>query len=424
MSGTATPVNGAQVPETPLPTDIEKKRPASDNNTAESGRLGNGRVGFRDRIQHFTWAWYTTTMSTGGLALLLGKTPHRFNGLDVIGRIVYIFDLVLFVLFAIAMVTRFVTCPRAFKASLTDWHESVFFAPFWLSCATIIGNMKGYGLPHAGPWLVDCIRVLFWIYCACTTITAIALHFSLINISAPKGVYNAKSMNPTWLFPLFPIMLTGTISSIVADTQTPAHRLPMIVAGITCQGVGWMYSFAITTIYLFRVMHAGMIPYSARPGMFMMVGAPSFTALALIGNSKALPTDYGYFAEHPIAAEVLQIMAVWIAIFLWCLAFWFFSIAVVANIQAARTGEMRFALGWWGFVFPNVGFTVATILIGQAFKSEGILWVGSIMTIFIVIAWLSVGFGHVRALYRGDICYPGKDEDRFQPHVMEKVAQE
>lgn len=34
-----------------------------------------------DGLEHFTWANFTITMSTGGMALLLGSQPHTFRGL-------------------------------------------------------------------------------------------------------------------------------------------------------------------------------------------------------------------------------------------------------------------------------------------------------------------------------------------------------
>lgn len=39
-------------------------------------------------------------------------------------------------------------------------------------------------------------------------------------------------------------------------------------------------------------------------------------------------------------------------------------------------------------IFPNVGFTLATIYIGQELDSQGILWVSSAMTILLVAVWL------------------------------------
>ena len=40
------------------------------------------------------------------------------------------------------------------------------------------------------------------------------------------------------------------------------------------------------------------------------------------------------------------------------------------------------------FIFPNVGFTLATIYIGQELNSPAILWVSTAMTILLVIFWL------------------------------------
>ena len=46
---------------------------------------------------------------------------------------------------------------------------------------------------------------------------------------------------------------------------------------------------------------------------------------------------------------------------------------------------MTFSLVNWAIVFPNVGFTIAVIDIGEQLESQGIQWVGSIMSILIFI---------------------------------------
>ena len=72
---------------------------------------------------------------------------------------------------------------------------------------------------------------------------------------------------------------------------------------------------------------------------------------------------------------------------------------------------MSFHLSWWAFVFPNVGFTISVIKIGQSLQSEGILWVGTTMTLLLVVVYLFVLACHVRAIWKKKIWFPGKDED-------------
>lgn len=144
--------------------------------------------------------------------------------------------------------------------------------------------------------------------------------------------------------------------------------------------------------------------------MFIAVGPPSFTGLALIGLSNALPQNYGYFAAHPIAIPVLQAVADFAAIFLWTLSLWFFCLATVSVLHGWK--EMSFHLVWWALVFPNVGFTLATTTIGKQLGSQGILWVASAMTILLVVTWIFVFFSHLKAVFLKQMLMPGKDEDK------------
>lgn len=62
-------------------------------------------------------------------------------------------------------------------------------------------------------------------------------------------------------------------------------------------------------------------------------------------------------------------------------------------------------------VFPNSGFAIATISIGNALKDETILFVGNGLSIALVAMWFYVLFNHVQSVIVGDILYPNMDED-------------
>lgn len=82
-----------------------------------------GKIGFRERIAHFTWAWFECTMSTGAIAVLLSQQTNSFRGLETIGKIFFILDIVLFITFSILITIRFVQNPWAFTRSLHHQHE-------------------------------------------------------------------------------------------------------------------------------------------------------------------------------------------------------------------------------------------------------------------------------------------------------------
>ena len=361
---------------------------------------------FLERVDHFTWAWYTLTMSTGGIALLLSEQPHTFRGLDVIGKIVFIFDLVLFTILTGAITVRFIRSPRRIRSSFQHPTEGLFFPTSFLSISTIIGGMQKYGVPSTGVWLTVTLRVLFWMYVALTFTTSVFQYWILFT----GKQLTVQSMTPSWLLPIFPVMLSGTLASLICPTQPEGQRTAILVAGVTFQGLGFWVAILVYAVYISRLMESGLPGPTLRPGMFIAVGPPSFTALALIGMSKSIPTDYGYFGTHPDVVPMLQQLALAFGIFVWSLSFWFFSISLVSVVLA--TPHMTFHLAWWAFVFPNVGFTIAIIKIGEILESDAIAWVGSALTIILIAVYLFVLGAHIKAVIMKEIMWPGKDEDK------------
>lgn len=116
--------------------------------------------------------------------------------------------------------------------------------------------------------------------------------------------------------------------------------------------------------------------------------------------------------ELPVG-EVLRILGITAGIFLWLLTFWFFAVTWWGIFHGLR--EMKFSLTWWAFIFPNGGFTLATIQIGEALDSHSIKVVSSVMTVLLVIAWLVIAVLCIKAFLQKRVMWPGRDDDKDLP---------
>ncbi|KAL2849263.1 voltage-dependent anion channel [Aspergillus pseudoustus] len=360
------------------------------------------KTSIRDRVSQVTWGWFSISMATGGIAVLLYNTPHRFAGLETIGKIVYIFNLVLFKAISLCLAIRFVSRRAALKGSFQHPNETHFIATCPLALATIILGASTYGTPACGPWLITALRVVFWIYVALSTLQAILHNWYLYHLHlASKQPFAIPR-----LLPSFPAMLSGTIASVLASHQPAHHAVPILVAGITLQGFGFVMSLFIYAEYFYRLNKDGLPAATERPELFIAVGPWSFTALAVIGMAEGavqkVPVDWLISSSSPeslssiapTAAQVSLILASLVAIFLWFLAFYSLCIAILSMFSLCRVfggqGVPPMSLPWWSMVFPNTGFVIATIRIGTVLQSEAVLWVASAMTILQVAVWLAV----------------------------------
>lgn len=341
-------------------------------------------------------------MSTGGFATLISLQPHAFPGLISIGAVFYVANIFIFALLCSIMLIRWAKHPGTFKESLKHEREGLFLGPFWLSVATIITGTQRYVVmaleadSSMRPWLQTSIAIAFWGYTAATFMLAVFQYSYLFD----SHMYHLNKFMPSWLLPIFPIMLAGTIAAVIAADQPVASRLPILVAGLGCQGLGFTVCLLMYAHYIGRLMCHGWPNPEHRPAMYIGVGPPSFTALAVLGMANALPPELNLLPPEIGVAPLftvatIRIIAIIVAVSLWILAWWFFAIATVGTLLKR---PKLFHLGWWAMVFPNSGFCIATIQIGNALNNEGIRWLGNGMTIAVAIAYFFVLYMNIRAV--------------------------
>ncbi|OKL60622.1 hypothetical protein UA08_04082 [Talaromyces atroroseus] len=376
------------------------------------------KVSLKDRLCQVSWGWFSISMATGGIAILLKNTPHKFHGLDTIGKIFFILNLVIFITVFLCLGLRFCTKPSALRESFDHPNESYFAGTCLLAVATIIIGSEIYGTDACGPWLQVALRIVFWIYAACSILEALFHNWYLYH----RSMASRQPFPIVRLLPSFPAMLAGTIASVIASNQPRNQALPIIICGVTLQGFGYIVSFFIYAEYTFFLNKKGLPSPPERPEMFIAVGPWSFTALALIGMAEEaiekFPSRYIISYADPsftgdssvTASTIVLVLATMVAIFLWTMAFFHLCVAIISLVAACRVfggpGMAAMSLTYWSMVFPNTGFVLATVRIGQVLQSEAVLWVTSVLTVLQVAVWLTVAAATIWAVGSRRMLWP------------------
>ena len=74
--------------------------------------------------------------------------------------------------------------------------------------------------------------------------------------------------------------------------------------------------------------------------------------------------------------------------------------------------ELAFNMTFFSFVFPNTALVTATFAIGAAFDTRAIKVLGCVMTCLLILTWIAVVVGMVRAIRGHVILWPELGEDR------------
>ncbi|KAH7055776.1 C4-dicarboxylate transporter/malic acid transport protein-like protein [Macrophomina phaseolina] len=396
----------------------ERDRAESSRRNQSNGKKPQHRdpkeVTWKERISHFTWSWFECTMATGAMATLLAQQPFKFDGLLTIGKIFFILDLVLFVAFSTCITARFIMNPGTLGLSLHHPRESFFFGTFWVSIAFIIYSIELYAVPVCGPWLIRTLEILFWIYAGCAILVVV---FQYHVIFDEECLPVAEAM-PAWLLPAYPFLVLGPLAAVLEHSQPQDRGLPMMIGGITFQGLGWSISFIMYTIYFIRLINGEIPSEKERPAMYLAVGPAAYTSnmLVALGNDapQVIPADYLSIGGSVPTGDVWKAAGVPAGIFLWFLGFWFFALTSVSVIYGWK--KMEFSLVYWSFIFPQVGLTIAAIQIGNVLQSDGIKGVTSAMTILLVIGWLVVAAANIKGAWSRKVLWP-EDEDVEDMHA-------
>lgn len=259
-------------------------------------------MSIRHRLANFTWAWFETTMATGAMAMLLSQQPFSFHGLEAIGKLFFILDLVLFFTFCGLITFRFATNPPALRRSLHHPHESFYFGAFWVSVDFVLYNTEIYGVPavSSATWLIKALEVLFWLYATCALLVVVFQYHVIFD----EEELPVRDAMPAWILPAYPFLVLGPFAAALAGNQPTSSAIPIIIAGLLFNGLGWMIAFLMFGLYIARLVQHELPDAPKRPGMFVAVGpAGEFSRSSLVHVAGFSMCHVTHIYEHTVGIK-------------------------------------------------------------------------------------------------------------------------
>uniref|UniRef100_A0A098DY75 Malic acid transport protein n=2 Tax=Gibberella zeae (strain ATCC MYA-4620 / CBS 123657 / FGSC 9075 / NRRL 31084 / PH-1) TaxID=229533 RepID=A0A098DY75_GIBZE len=353
------------------------------------------KIGLRDRIACYQWTYFTLTMSTGGIANIIHSLKWTDPWLHGIGLFFFFLNIVLFIMNCVLICTRFHLRPGSFIHSFTDQIESLFIsASVGFPAAVILINTCQYGIPHTGPWLLNAMEWVFWVYAALSVSVSAFLYLILWSTL----IFPVHTMTPTWVFPAYPLLLNAPFAAnLIAAAESSGHKMTvntvaMALGATAIQGTGCLIAFMISSAFIYRLMTQKLPRDNQRPGIFMSIGPYGFTAagIAQLGSQADLLVPENFLGASNVA-DIIKVISILVSLWLWGLALWFFLVCVGALWKYTRSGHhMPFQMTWWSFVFPNTALVTATSVMGKVFDNNGLHIFASVMTVAIIIVWIII----------------------------------
>lgn len=133
----------------------------------------------REHTNVTTNSWFSVTMGTGIVSILLHNLPYNAVWLYWISVVVFALNVLLFILGCIISVLRYTLYPEILKVMITHPVQSMFIGTFPMGLATIINMICFVCVPVWGEWIRYFAWGL-WIFDAVVSVmTALSLPFLL-----------------------------------------------------------------------------------------------------------------------------------------------------------------------------------------------------------------------------------------------------
>jgi tellurite resistance protein TehA-like permease len=294
-----------------------------------------------DVIRQFTPNWFTMTMGTGVVALILPEFPFAS---DFLWQQLFCGSLTRYCLLYLSYCMFYAGSSILKKRSrFSHPAMALFLGAIPMGLATILNGFLKYGIAIYGDVAFQIAQLLWYVDVVLAVGIGVLVPFCMFH----KQDHQLHTMTAMWLLPIVACEVAATSGGLLlAHMHASQQAVAILFASYMLWGMSVLPAFGILTILMLRLA-VHQLPSKE-------LAITSWLALGPIGTGALALLVLGAQAPQVLALIQLENLGVFfqnagiVASFI-LLGFgvWWVAIAVLTTLKHAAT-ELPFNLGWWG----------------------------------------------------------------------------
>lgn len=351
-------------------------------------------------IRHFTPNWFTVTMGTGVVALILPELPFAHSLMAHLAVLLWQFNIALFLMFSLLYVLRWIIYPTEAKQIFSHASMSLFLGAIPMALATIINGYLKFGIHLYGDWVVPFAQLLWYIDVLLAVSIAWIVPFYMYN----RQQHELQSMTAVWLLPIVACeVAAATGGLLLPHIAVGQQALGILLGGYVLWGISVLPAFAILTILMLRLALHKLPSKELAISSWLALGPIGTGALALLILGAQAPQVLAVIDQQSLGLFCQQAGIV-VSLILMGFGLWWLGIAVLTTLKHAKTA-LPFNLGWWGLTFPFGVFILAIFNLAHQLQFNFLTYIAVALSIVLLALWALVMKKTVVGAYSGQLFF-------------------
>ena len=351
-------------------------------------------------IRQFTPNWFTVSMGTGVVALIVSEFPMLKALTWQLGTGLWYFNILLFVLFSVLYGLRWAFYPHEAKQIFQHPSMSLFLGTIPMALATILNGFLKYGQPIYGDTAVQIAQTLWYADVVLALLVAWAVPFAMYR----HQEHALQQMTAVWLLPIVACEVAASsggllLGHLAADT----HAVAILLGSYVLWGVSVLPAFAILTILMLRLVLHKLPEKELAVSSWLALGPIGTAALALLVLGHQAPMLMASLGLAQLG-QLFQQAGILASLILLGFGLWWLGIAVLMTLHHAKQ-DLPFNLGWWGLTFPLGVYTLAILTLAQQLNLAFLYAVGYAFATILMLLWSLVATKTAQGFYQGHLFF-------------------
>ena len=349
-----------------------------------------------DVIRQFTPNWFTITMGTGVVALILSEFSFLSQLINTFAILLWQINIGLFCVFSVLYLLRWLIYPHEARHIFTHSSMALFLGTIPMGLATIINGFLKFGIVLYGDVAIQIAQMLWYVDVFLAVLIGVLVPFLMFS----RQKHELKTMTAMWLLPIVACEVAAASGGLLLQHLAVGQTaLGILFGSYILWGMSVLPAFAILTILLLRLALHQLPSKELAISSWLALGPIGTGALALLVLGAQAPHILQVYSLNGLA-DFLHYAGIASSLIFIGFGVWWLAIAVLTTLSHVKTG-LPFNLGWWGLTFPLGVFTLAMLNLGHQLQINFIVNCALALSVLLIALWGMVMLKTLRGMYQG-----------------------